>query len=104
MLITVPMDKCPLDVLAELGEQTKNARIYLGKSAVEKLRKTAFRSFCRGEERLSWKATDKFPATAIEFAPVCEDWFKVSYISASDIAFTSEPFFPKLVISLDMAE
>lgn len=105
MLKIVPMDKCPLDVIAEMGELTKNARIYLGKSAIEKLRTTAdSRSFFRGEERLLWEATDKFPATAIEFAPVCEDWFKVSHISASDIAFTFEPSTHTIVISLDMAE
>lgn len=40
-VILVPKDKCPLDVLAEMGERTKNAWIFLHQNATEKLKKTA---------------------------------------------------------------
>ena len=105
MIKVVPQDICPLDVIAEMGELTKNARIYLGKEAIEKLRGNAnIMSIVRHKhEQLVWNATDKFPATLIEFYPICEDWFKVCRISASDIAFTFDPLNPDLVISLEMA-
>ena len=39
--IIVPKDKCPLEVIAEMGEQTQNAWIFLNKDAINHLRDTA---------------------------------------------------------------
>ena len=105
MLKIVPFDKCPLDVLQEMGEITKNARIYLGNNAVNKLRATADnRYIINGQEYMLWKATDKFPSTEIRIYRVCEDWFKVFCIFCSDIAYTSEKLNPDIVIFLEMED
>ena len=104
MFVPVPKDVCPLDALADLGSITKNARIYIGKNAVEKLRKNAFRGFHRGEETLRWEATEKYPSTLLMITKVCEDFFKVTYISTTDIAFTTETHNPNVIIFVEMAE
>ena len=105
MVKIVPSDKCPLDVIAEMGDVTKNARIYLEKSAIEKLRSTAdSKIFVNHMERLSWNPTDDFPETVIEFYPILENWFRVYRISASDIAFKRELSDPTIIIHLIMEE
>ncbi len=60
--ILVPKNKCPLDVLAEMGEQTKSAWIFLHRNAVEKLISLAENHFIHqniGFQVLSWNATDE---------------------------------------------
>ena len=37
----MPHDKCPLDILSEMGDKTQNAWIFLHRNAFEKLRSTA---------------------------------------------------------------
>lgn len=39
--IFVPKDKCPLEVLAEIGEQTRDAWIFLHNDVVDHLKETA---------------------------------------------------------------
>ena len=104
-LIIVPEGKCPLDVLAELGRITRNARIFLHKNAVEKLRTTADAvDLCRGYLGMSWKATEKFPATAITLKCSKEEWNRVIHIKASDIAFEHEVRRPEYLFFLQMEE
>lgn len=117
MLKIVPADMSPLTVIAELGKLTQNARIYLGKKAIEKLRLEADEiSFRRGWaiekdggfscefEKLDWDETSDFSKTTIEFRPICDDWFKVFCIKSKSIAFSFEPRIPKHVITIEMAE
>lgn len=66
-VIIVPKDKCPLNVLAEMGEKTYDAGILFGNTAIHKLTRTAdrveeldFTSYL-----LSWNATKDFPKTTI---------------------------------------
>ena len=104
----VPTDKCPLDVLAELGERTKHAWIYLHENAVSKLEK----SCNSGDEipktngiMLTWSATDEFPETSIiinkgEIGP----WKPVYIIEADDIAFHCMEDDPEEIFFLKMEE
>lgn len=105
MFKPIPEDKCPLDVIAEMGEEVKNARIYLGKNAVKKLRSTADLQHSDGPfERLVWDATDAYPASLIRIIPVCEDFFLVKKIIADDIAFKENPENPERIIFLEMED
>lgn len=100
----VPKDKCPLDILAEMGDRTKNAWVYLHWEAVNKLEKT-----CDGYEelahsiRLSWNATDEFPSTTITIGTeVIGTWKPVYFIEAEDIAFESQASDPEEIFFLKM--
>ena len=91
--ITVPRDKCPLDVLADMGDQTSNAAILLSPNAMKKLKETADRDEKLDEAAmfLSWNATDKFPQTSIilvkETCNLRGIEYRAVYINADDIAF-----------------
>ena len=104
-VILVPKDKCPLDVLAEMGPQTANSWIYLHKNAVEKLRNTShfdfgFASFIE----LKWKETSEYPATLIWIDNSTGEWLKVLRVQACDIAFRFEASDPEQIFFLQMEE
>ena len=86
-VIIVPKDKCPLDVLAELGSKTGKAWVFLHTTAIEKLLKTADTVDCFGSFQIEWKETEKYPATTILVEDTKKDWSRVCRINASDIAF-----------------
>lgn len=99
----VPKDKCPLDVLADLGERTKNSWIFLHDNAVGKLTKTAD---CIKEDEyleLVWSATEKYPAATLDIE-IAGTWHKIYRIIADDIAFEHEPQDPEEIFFLKMAE
>ena len=104
----VPKDKCPLDVLAELGEQTKSAWIFLHRNAVEKLISIADdhrpQMSCDFQE-LFWNATDAFPETTIwiELHPD-KVWLEVYRIDADDIAFNLPADDPDNILFVKMDE
>lgn len=102
----VPKDKCPLDVLAEFENRTKNAWIYLHENAVKKLEETCNRyDKFTGFISLVWNATEKFPMTNIH---ICTEktgcWQYVQYISADDIAFNCMVEDPEEIFFLKMDE
>jgi len=107
-VILVPKDKCPLDVLAEMGERIKNSWIFLHENAYEKLKST-----CDTQEKfnlnsyhsLSWNATDNYPETNIRI--YCNSigvWYLVSMISAVDISFKHISKDPEDIFFLKMEE
>ena len=100
-VILVPKDKCPLDVLAEMGSQTANAWIFLHTNAVEKLRSTADTITTNGPLKMYWKETEKYPSTTILLEPKAK-WYRVCHIKAEDIAFEYEPHDPKYIFFLKM--
>lgn len=103
-VIIVPKDKCPLDVLAELGAKTGRSWIFLHKTAIEKLRKTADiypAGFCK---LMYWKETERYPSTTIYVENTQTDWSRVYHINASDIAFDYEPNDPEYLFFLKMAD
>lgn len=102
-VIIVPKDKCPLDVLTEMGERTKNSWIFLHDNAVSKLEQTAD-YIEEGEYReLVWSATEQYPATTLDIE-IGGTWHKVYRIMADDIAFEHEPQNPEDIFFLNMAE
>lgn len=102
----VPKDKCPLDILAEMGDRTKNAWVYLHVNAVYKLKET-----CNEYEeanrsiKLKWNATEEFPSTSITIGTeVVGSWRPVWFIEADDIAFKQESCDPEEIFFLEMEE
>ena len=61
-VILVPQDKCPLDVLAEMGECTRNSWIFLHDNVVDKLHSTADESHIHEDDYvyLCWHATKDY--------------------------------------------
>lgn len=107
-VITVPKDKCPLDVLAEMGEQIKDAWIFLHRNAFEKLKNSDGVS---GEEErklglyvLTWEATEKYSETRLitDLGGLSADWTIILSISASDIAFNILSEDPEEIFFLKM--
>ena len=107
-VILVPKDKCPLDVLAEMGERTANAWIFLHQNAVKKLKDIC--DVCNevGKSKqitLAWEATEKYPATEVVINNKAHtDWLEIFRISASDIAFSIRSRNPDEIYFLKMDE
>lgn len=99
-VILVPKDKCPLDVLAEMGEQTKDAWIYLHKTAFDRLR----------SEDCSTKDEMTFSELCFEETEILINdtgggiWFTVCSISANDISFKDRAKDPENIFFLKMEE
>lgn len=109
MFKSIPENTCPLNVIAEMGEEVKNARIYLGKKAVENLRNTAdlnrlYGDFEKVINKLFWEKNDEYPSTLMKITSVCDDFFLVLEITADDIAFKKNPEYPKRIIFLEMED
>lgn len=97
----VPKDKCPLDVLAEMGERTRNARILLHRDVVRKLKSTAdYSDQLEGHEEMAWRE----PISTILDVENAKVWHKVRWICGDDIAFNYDPKNPEEIICLKMAE
>ena len=109
-VILVPMDKCPLDVLAEMGERTKESWIFLHLNTVEKLQHSDGVSCKEGRKQgtldLTWEATEAYPETRIvvDICGLNTEWKPITFISASDIAFDLMPVDPEDIFFLKMAE
>ena len=106
----VPKDKCPLDVLAEMGKRTENAWIFLHQNAVEELRRSEGVSCKEGRKVgtlvLTWETIEDYPETRIVIA-ICAmltDWKPIILISASDISFDLMPVDPEYLYFLKMDE
>ena len=106
----VPKDKCPLDVLAEMGERIRKAWIFLDASAYNKLLKsmgckTHFSKINNETISLRWEATNEYPATKVFLEPPRNfGWGKIFFIEAEDIAFTTAVADPEELFFLKMAE
>ena len=109
-VIPVPKDKCPLDVLAEMGERTNNCWIFLHHTALERLQHSDGVSVKEGKKvgtlELTWEATDSYPETRIvvDVCSMSTDWKQIILISASDIAFTLISVDPEDLYFLKMEE
>lgn len=105
----VPRSKCVMDFIAELGEQTKNAWIFMDQSCIEQLLKSKGvidRGWLENHRILTWEKTDNYPKTTIIISHFEEeDYYVVVQIDAEDIAFKliSEVKIPERIIILKMA-
>lgn len=104
----VAKDQCPLNVLAELGNRTQGAWIFLHHSVVNKLRSMPYDLFERsyGNIKLTWNATEDFPKTSITIRiSSISSWKPVYEIEAEDIAFKYPNFAnPEEIFFLQMEE
>jgi len=101
----VPMDECPLNVLAKMGSKTANSWIFLSHRVRKKLEKTADNiEGCDEFKKLGWNATEEYSSTTIWFQNTSKDWARVYYIDANDIAFVYEISDPKYLFFMDIVE
>jgi len=111
-VILVPKDKCPLDVLAEMGEQIRNSWIFLHENAYNHLLKSkgvsysTFNSMNANQETLiKWTATEEYPETVMFCeVPSPKGWAKITSIKAEDIAFGLSTHNPEDIFFLKMEE
>ena len=102
----VPKSKCPMDVLAELGERTKKSWIFLHDDVVKILRASCDKSYIYADcIRFFWDATEEYPTTSI---CVCENeigcWKTVTDINAPDISFERKADDPDEIFFIKMDE
>lgn len=109
-VIIVPKDKCPLDVLAEMGNRTENAWIFFHLNAIEELQQSEGFSYEEGRKVgtlvFTREATEDHPKARIVI-DVCgtqTEWKSVILISASDISFDLMPIDPEDLYFLKMDE
>ncbi len=106
----VPKDKCPLDVLAEFGERTKNAWIFLHLNVIAKLNSIAddVGSYpFKGFQQYSWLADFHEASIQLELIPneiPCKVWWKVYRIDSGDIEFHFPADDPDEIFFLKMEE
>lgn len=118
--IIVPKGKCPLDVLAEMGERTAKAWIFLHKNAVAELWGALKGidkgvTYCDPEyiRNFVYDATEEYPKTTLKL-DISQDllrpkdyqptWYSVDEIIANDIAFKRKPENPEDIFFLQMEE
>ena len=109
-VILVPKDKCPLNVLAEMGERIKESWIFLHFNAVEKLQHSDGVSCKEGRKQgtlvLTWEATEAYPETrvVVDICALNTEWKPIISISASDIAYDLMPVNPEDIFFFKMEE
>lgn len=109
-VILVPKDKCPLDVLAEMGERIRNSWIFLHENAYQHLLKSKGASHftensmnANQETLITFDATKDYPETVMSCEiPPTKGWGKITYIEADDISFEFSPNDPQDIYFLKM--
>ena len=104
-VILIPKDKCPLDYIAEMGERTKNAWIYIHENIYDKLIKSdgVSAEYEKTYFELTWEETEEYPKTEI-LVNYGVEWYSVCNISAEDIAFKDKVDDPEEIFFLKMDE
>ncbi len=92
--ISVPRGKCPLDILAEMGEKLYGQGILFSRKSVERLKEIADRYEKLDDTAFffSFNATKEVPQTTIilvgeQFKQPLGLHYRVVYIHADDISF-----------------
>lgn len=106
-VIIVPKDKCPLEVLAEMGNRTRYAWIFLHKNVLTKLSETCDDK--RPTSRMistifSWNKTQNFPDTFLSVEYFSDSWSSLICIRSTAIAFCSRCDEPTEILFFKMAE
>ena len=110
--VLVPKDKCPLNMLAAMGECIRNSWIFLHENAYERLLKSEGAKPSGGdcvsknkETCIMWEATEEYPKTVVFCeVPQPNGWGKITSITADDIAYGNCPIDPEEVLFLKMVE
>ncbi len=111
-VILVPKDKCPLDVLVELGDRVKNSWFFLHKNAYEKLLKMNIGhmkfNILNSPERMciTLKNENKESPDTVIFCDIPRPtWGQITSIDAPNIAYYGvRPFDPEDIYFLKMDE
>ena len=111
-VILVPKDKCPLNVLAEMGESIRKSWIFIHENAYNHLLQSegadASAEQCVNSKKIAcivWEATEEYPKTVVFCeVPDSNGWGKITAIDADDIAYSSYPRDPEDLFFLKMAE
>ena len=112
-VIIVPKDKCPLNLLAEMGESIRNSWIFLHENAYERLvnsegaKASGVDTLNRNKTIcLIWEATEEYPKTVVFCeVPPAKGWGKISGIEAEDISYSMIcPNDPEDIFFLKMEE
>lgn len=111
-VILVPKDKCPLDVLAEMGERIRKSWIFLHENAYQHLLKSEGASHstensmnANQETLITWDATKDYPKTVVFCeVPSPKGWGKITHIEAEDISFGLSPHDPEDIYFFKMDE
>lgn len=103
-----PDDTCPLDLIANLGERTRNSRIYLGEKAIERLKSTCNKHVHTGGSlSIFFNASKSFPSTELLIKMHDEEkdgYFEIRYIKAEDIPFEEPSSNPNEIFKIEMKE
>lgn len=111
-VILVPKDKCPLEILAEMGERIKNSWIFLHENAYKHLLKSEGIHYstdtCMNANQSTWM---HWPATKEDSkkvvfcdVPQPKGWGKITSIFAENICFERSPLDPENIFFLKMAK
>lgn len=104
----VPVDKCPLDFLAEMGERIKNTWIFADETVINNLRESngvTHKQSCLIGFTLTWEATEDYPKTEVEYHIFYgTSWYVLYRIEADDIAYKGIVREPSEIIRLKMAK
>lgn len=106
-VIIVPKDKHPLELLAELGNRTRYAWIFLHKNVIAKLNESCTnKKQTRGFSTTlySWNKTEKIPDTFVSVDYFTNSWSAVICIRSSAISFCSRSEEPTEMIFIKMDE
>ena len=107
-IIVVPKEKCPLDVLSEMGRKVRNAWIFLHESVINKFEAEQNQEVVHlddGTISYKWNETPDFPETILEISNLNvlgKVWYPVVFINACDIAFEKPSDDPKHIYFFQM--
>jgi len=88
--IMVERTKCPIDVIAELGKEAKEAWIFLSPDCVQNLTDTSDAQVYEGDfAGFKWDASEASVETTVYVEYFFGGWASVFSIQASDIVFTN---------------
>ncbi len=94
--IIVPKNKCPLDVLSEMGDRIKDSALFFDYNTVEQLKNSADKldELQKGIS-IFFEATKNYPETSITLHRVRFPYYEILSINAPDISFTTRVKNPK---------
>ncbi len=92
--------ECPLDVIASLGEDSRNAWIFISDKYYLDWIKDGFHTHSNKCEYIHFAANKEFPETDIYLSHI-SDWCDILKISAEDIAFKDKPLNPDIIFLIE---
>ena len=104
-VIVVPHDKLPSEVLAELGDRTKNSWIFLHENVIAVLKQSSDKCYnYYGYLKMFWYGTEEIPTTCIF---INDDeighWKSIMHINNPAISFKEKTKDPDEIFFINMA-